>query len=114
MRHGKGTWKMINGDCFEGEYLNDKKNGYGVYSWKSGDLYKGAFENDYRHGYGEMYWNNGKSFKGQWSNGIEINKSFKLGYEKVRKSSDKKYNNPSTYSNISFNTTKTRTRMFSK
>ena len=41
MRHGKGKWTMINGDKYEGDYLNDKKNGNGIYLWKSGDKYVG-------------------------------------------------------------------------
>lgn len=43
---------MINGDSYEGEYMNDKKNGKGIYIWKNGSKYEGNFENDYRHGYG--------------------------------------------------------------
>ena len=41
MRHGKGKWMMVNGDKYEGEYLNDKKNGHGTYQWKTGDRYVG-------------------------------------------------------------------------
>ena len=69
---------MINGDKYEGNYLNDKKNGEGIYLWKTGDKYIGEFENDYRHGYGEMFWRDGGVYKGKWSNGIEINKTIKL------------------------------------
>lgn len=32
---------MVQGDRYEGDYLNDKKNGKGVYTWKSGDRYIG-------------------------------------------------------------------------
>lgn len=41
MRHGKGVWMMVHGDKYEGDYLNDKKNGKGTYTWKSGDRYQG-------------------------------------------------------------------------
>lgn len=39
MRHGSGMWNMVNGDRYEGEYLNDKKSGHGVYTWANGDRY---------------------------------------------------------------------------
>ena len=43
MRHGKGKWQMLHGDSYEGEYMNDKKNGQGIYHWKNGSKYIGAF-----------------------------------------------------------------------
>jgi hypothetical protein len=78
MRHGKGKWHMLHGDCYEGDYMNDKKNGKGVYHWKNGAKYEGRFENDYRHGYGEMIWGDGRVYKGEWVNGIEKNVQIKL------------------------------------
>lgn len=51
---------MLNADMYEGEYMNDTKNGKGIYLWKNGSKYVGSFENDYRHGYGEMHWNDGR------------------------------------------------------
>ena len=41
-------------DSYEGEYINDKKNGFGIYTFANGDYYKGNFLNDQRHGYGIM------------------------------------------------------------
>ena len=64
---------MINGDSYEGEYMNDKKNGKGIYIWKNGSKYEGNFQNDYRHGYGQMRWQDGRTYKGNWLNGIEKN-----------------------------------------
>ena len=64
---------MINGDSYEGEYMNDKQNGNGIYIWKIGSKYQGNFQNDYRHGYGEMKWQDGRMYKGQWLNGIQKN-----------------------------------------
>ena len=43
MRHGKGKWQMINADSYDGEYMNDKKNGKGIYIWKNGVKYIGNF-----------------------------------------------------------------------
>ena len=37
---------------YEGEWLNDKKNGKGKLFYEDGDYYDGHFVNDKRHGYG--------------------------------------------------------------
>lgn len=75
---------MINGDSYEGQYMNDKKNGKGTYLWKNGSKYIGNFENDYRHGYGQMYWQDGKVYKGKWLNGIEKNTLITLDNPKAK------------------------------
>lgn len=52
MKQGKGKWKKkINteqpiNNQFEGEYLNDKKNGFGEFNWISGNKYRGNYLND--------------------------------------------------------------------
>ena len=68
LRNGNGIWKRGpgNSDKYEGEYVEDKKEGYGVFKWQNGNLYKGNFFNDQKHGYGEMYWNDGSCYKGEW------------------------------------------------
>ena len=38
---GKYTWK--DGRYYEGEYLNDKKQGFGVFSWPDGRKYEGLW-----------------------------------------------------------------------
>ena len=35
-----------NGDRYEGEFKNDKRDGQGVYYWKDGDRTVGNFAND--------------------------------------------------------------------
>lgn len=44
---------------YEGEYVNDKKEGYGVFKWASGNVYEGMFKDDERHGKGKMTWTDG-------------------------------------------------------
>jgi hypothetical protein len=34
--HGKGLYTWKDGRFYEGEYIDDKKNGYGVYVWADG------------------------------------------------------------------------------
>ena len=36
---------MPNGDTFEGEYKNGKRNGFGIYTFKSGHTIEGMWEN---------------------------------------------------------------------
>lgn len=40
---------------FEGEYLQDKKNGSGKYWYANGDKYEGEWKNDNKHGYGKLF-----------------------------------------------------------
>lgn len=76
MKNGKGKWrkKVEDGEkinnWFEGEYIDDMKNGYGEFYWKSGNVYKGNYVGEKRNGYGEMYWIDGSIYKGYWNDGI--------------------------------------------
>lgn len=63
LRHGKGFWSkagksrfdnLTGNDCYEGDYVNDKKCGKGIFRWASGAVYEGDFFDDHRHGNGEM------------------------------------------------------------
>ena len=39
--HGKGKYTWPDGRIYDGEYVNDKKEGEGVYSWSDGRQYSG-------------------------------------------------------------------------
>lgn len=75
-RCGHGIWQSadINGDFYEGEYKEDKKDGYGVYRWSNGSVYEGSFKNDLKHGEGTIKYNNGKIAHLCWKNGEVIKK----------------------------------------
>lgn len=49
-RHGKGKASFTNGDCYEGMYEYDQRNGVGTYKWADGRVYTGGFVNDMREG----------------------------------------------------------------
>lgn len=36
----------LNGEYYDGEWFDDKKNGRGVYTWPSGVRYEGELKND--------------------------------------------------------------------
>ena len=57
--HGKGIKIFIvgvfttnEGDCYDGLFANDKKEGKGIYTYSNGDKYEGIWKNDVRDGKG--------------------------------------------------------------
>ena len=71
MRHGQGVYTTPQGEKYEGNFKNGKRNGYGVFKWASGNIYKGHFSDDFREGYGEMVWTDGTQYKGEWKSGVQ-------------------------------------------
>lgn len=52
MASGEGMLISSNGERYEGQMRNGKKNGKGIFYYIDGRVYKGAWENDLIHGYG--------------------------------------------------------------
>jgi hypothetical protein len=44
--HGKGTFRYLNGDVYNGEWNEGKKNGRGTLIWADGDVYDGEWKDD--------------------------------------------------------------------
>jgi hypothetical protein len=71
-KHGKGVKIWSSGDRYEGEFVEDRKEGIGTYTWgvrgpAAGERYSGAYVNDRRQGYGVYEWPSGDRYAGQWS-----------------------------------------------
>ena len=49
-KHGKGTYKWINGDKYEGDWIEDLQHGQGIFTWSNGDKYEGDWFEDQKHG----------------------------------------------------------------
>ncbi|CAD8206866.1 unnamed protein product [Paramecium pentaurelia] len=58
-----------NGDVYEGELLNDLKDGLGTYYYENGEKFDGLFSEDLIHGYGKYYFIGGHKYEGDWYQG---------------------------------------------
>ena len=61
------TW--ADGRRYEGEYVNEKKEGFGCYYWPDGKSYEGQWLNGKQHGEGRFTNTKGRSKLGVWENG---------------------------------------------
>lgn len=70
-KHGRGVKTWAWGDRYEGDFVDDYKDGWGIYAWGArtlfaGDRYEGGFAGDKRNGYGIYFWASGDSYAGPW------------------------------------------------
>ena len=66
LRHGTGHFRWANGESYKGDYLQDQRTGQGVYTWPDGSFYEGSFLNGKRHGEGVFLASNGAKYEGGW------------------------------------------------
>ena len=70
MKHGRGVKTWPNGDRYEGDFVDDRKEGVGAYSFgrgpSAGERYDGEWLADRRHGYGDYRWPTGDVYRGPW------------------------------------------------
>ena len=70
---GKGIFTWPDGRKYEGEFINDKKEGYGTFYWPDGKIYKGNWKDGQQDGEGEIFDpKKNKTRKGIWSKGKKI------------------------------------------
>ena len=67
-RNGTGKMTYTNGDVYEGEFSDDKRNGTGEMRDKVYGVYNGEWENDKRNGTGEMRYKVYGVYNGDWKN----------------------------------------------
>ena len=61
---------MKNGDVYDGDWYEGKKDGFGKMTYANGDIYDGEWEDDCQHGNGKMtYKNDNFEYFGSWSYG---------------------------------------------
>ncbi len=69
MFSGRGLIRWTNGDEYEGDLDQGKRQGQGRFSWPSGQRYEGDWDQDQPHGKGRMRYPNGNLFQGTFVRG---------------------------------------------
>ena len=69
LKEGKGKYYFNNKNIYEGEYKNGKKHGKGIFYWNNGEKFEGYFVNDLKEGHGKYYYNNNDIYEGEYKNG---------------------------------------------
>ena len=68
MFHGKGNIKSPAG-YFDGHFVKGNRHGFGIHAMPDGSRYEGNFVNDLKNGYGECFNKAGRLvYKGNWLN----------------------------------------------
>ena len=67
MPQGEGRMIYSNGNIYEGQWHEGKRNGYGVLTKRNGDHFEGHWVNDKREGQGSYFYSDkNKLFVGEW------------------------------------------------
>lgn len=80
-----------NGDVYQGEWMNDRKNGKGYYLYADGSLFKGQYNDNKRQGQGYLYDHENVITAHYYINGVEVkslNQTVVDNDEKTREEND--------------------------
>ena len=67
---GKGKYIYANGNIYEGDFINSKREGKGVLTIKGVEVYEGELKNDQRNGKGISMYINGDKYEGNFLNSV--------------------------------------------
>ena len=67
--HGYGVFTWEDGRKYEGNYVDDKKEGNGRFTWPDGRVYEGLWKDGRKHGLGTYTYADGRTRKGEWIDG---------------------------------------------
>lgn len=67
-RNGQGVLKQKRGGKYEGDWVDDKRQGKGAQQWPKGHRYTGDWRDDKRHGQGTFVYPDGGKYVGAWDN----------------------------------------------
>jgi len=69
--HGEGCLTKEDGTCYQGHWVDGKRNGWFDIHYPSGQTsYRGYIKDDQREGYGEFKHSTGQVYSGHWRQGI--------------------------------------------
>jgi hypothetical protein len=71
---GMGIASYVNGDTFEGVYLDGKRNGLGRYLFKNGASYEGNYSQNQKSGMGTMNYPDKSIYQGNFHSFITKSK----------------------------------------
>ena len=63
--NGFGALTFSDGNRYEGQFVNDKREGLGKYFWRDGRVYDGHWKDGKQHGRG-TYFKDGEEKIGEW------------------------------------------------
>lgn len=70
---GHGIYLYSDGVRYDGEYVDDKKDGFGIYYWTDGRKYEGWWFKGKQHGLGQYIDSTKKTLKfGLWEHGKRV------------------------------------------
>ena len=74
-KDGKGSFYYNEKEeVYKGNFINDYPNGNGIYYFKNGDRYEGLFKDGKKHGEGTIFFANGGRFQGFFKNNLKHGK----------------------------------------
>ncbi len=71
-KHGNGKMRYDNGNEYDGQWKNNKREGKGITRYASENVYIGMWKGGKRHGFGVFHISkSGDIYRGNWENGIK-------------------------------------------
>ncbi len=67
-RNGKGRSSYADGTIYDGNWVEDKREGFGVFTWPNGMKFEGEFKNNVRYGKGIINMSDGSVLHATWVN----------------------------------------------
>ena len=64
---GHGTYTYPDGEKYEGEFKDGKRNGHGTYNYPNGEEYVGDWKNGKYHGHGTYTYPDGENYEREFS-----------------------------------------------
>ena len=81
--HGDGAYKWTNGDHYEGDFVENQREGHGRFDARNGDVYVGEFKGNEMAGHGIYRFADGAEYEGEFRDGRPVESVELLGL-KVR------------------------------